>query len=97
MWAFTERRYKSCADALSTVRSGDMLGWWSMASTRAGDGKIRDLSGNGRDLMPSDMARTASGGLGALTLDGSASRADGAAASGPEALRGDKASRACAC
>ncbi|KAA0171092.1 hypothetical protein FNF27_06396 [Cafeteria roenbergensis] len=96
VWAFTERRYKSCADALSTVRSGDLLGWWSMASTRAGDGKIRDLSGNGRDLVPADMARTASGGLGALSLDGAASRADGAAGSGPEALRGDKASTVCA-
>ncbi|KAA0167888.1 hypothetical protein FNF31_00823 [Cafeteria roenbergensis] len=96
VWAFTERRYMSCADALSTVRSGDLLGWWSMASTRAGDGKIRDLSGNGRDLVPADMARTASGGLGALSLDGTASRADGAAGSGPEALRGDKASTVCA-
>ncbi|KAA0150819.1 hypothetical protein FNF28_07209 [Cafeteria roenbergensis] len=96
VWAFAERRYKSCADALSTVRSGDLLGWWSMASTRAGDGKIRDLSGNGRDLVPADMARTASGGLGALSLDGTASRADGAAGSGPEALRGDKASTVCA-
>ncbi|KAA0151621.1 hypothetical protein FNF31_06790 [Cafeteria roenbergensis] len=96
VWAFTERRYKSCADALSTVRSGDLLGWWSMASTRAGDGKIRDLSGNGRDLVPADMARTASGGLGALSLDGAASRADGAAGSGPEALRGDMPSTVCA-
>ncbi|KAA0148951.1 hypothetical protein FNF28_07405 [Cafeteria roenbergensis] len=42
------------------------------------------------------MARTASGGLGALSLDGAASRADGAAGSGPEALRGDKASTVCA-
>ncbi|KAA0161835.1 hypothetical protein FNF31_03620 [Cafeteria roenbergensis] len=96
VWAFAERRYKSCADALSTVRSGDLLGWWSMASTRAGDGKIRDLSGNGRDLVPADMARTASGGLGALSLDGTASRADGAAGSGPEALRGDMPSTVCA-